>query len=73
MKKVSKQEHEVLLDRERDNLTDAMASYHEVIEKVATQFGIPLETFDSEWDKFVTKLDDSLIETFAVDRDPEDM
>ena len=72
MKKISLEVYEFALDKEREEFFHWMGNCHEVIEIAAIAHGIPLEIFDKEWDKFISKLDDSLIENFSLDRDSED-
>jgi len=71
-KEISSEVYEVALDKEREEFFESMREAHEIIEKVAGEHGIPLEAFDNMWEEFTTKMDDSLIENFSLDRDTED-
>ena len=71
-KEISSEIYEVALDKDREEFFESMREIHELIEKIASEHGIPLEAFDNLWEGFTTKLDDSLIENFSLDRDTED-
>ena len=71
-KEISSEIYEVALDKEREEFFDKMKEAHEIMENIANAHGIPFEVFDNLWEEFTTKMDDSLIENFSLDRDPED-
>lgn len=71
-REISSEIYEVALDKEREEFFEKMKEAHELIEKVANDHGIPFEAFDNMWEEFTTKMDDSLIENFSLDRNSED-
>ena len=71
-KEISSEIYEVALDKDREEFFESLQEIHLSIEKIAGNHGIPLEVFDNLWEEFTTKLDDSLIEKFSLDRDTED-
>ena len=72
-KEISSEEYEVALDKEREEFFGSMEEIRLDAEQAVVKHGIPLEKFDEKWNEFITELDDSLVENFSLDRDPEDM